>query len=242
MRGRPTSVRPGPRAPIGWGSVSKPGGGTRSLVRLDANDDRAYSRAVSRVVPLIDRARGPTAIANRVARVDPTGFVLSPWGPARRRCDRAKDRLLSGSRAVAVTDVRDCYASIAPDIAVARLLALGAPTDTVRAIAGWLRAFEEEGIRGLPVGPVASAILADAVLAAGDLALRQAGWRHLRWVDDVAIFTDGRRAAASALDALRAAWTPLGLELHPGKTCILDPDGADVRLDGTSTSGPRALR
>ena len=241
MHGRPVPTRPGPRGPIGWESVAKPGGGARLLIRLDANDERRYTRSVARVTPWVDRARGTTAFANGVERVDTTGIVLRPWTDERRRWTRAKDRWLSDANAVAVTDVHDCYASIAPEVIIARLLELGAPETFVEEIGGWLRGFHDEGIRGLPAGPPASALLADAVLPAGDVALRPIA-RHVRWVDDVAIFAGDRRRAASALDDLRAAWTPLGLELHPGKTAILDPDEAGGRLTGTSTSGPPALR
>ncbi len=233
---------PGPCGPISAASVSKKDGGSRMLIRLDANDERNFSRAVTGVIPSVDRARRPAAFANRVGRIDENGVSLRPWAAERRRWIDAKDRLLSLARVVVITDVRRCYASMAPDVVVSGLVRLGAPSDAVETIAGWLGAFQEEGIRGLPIGPTASAILADAVLMVGDAALERMGVRHIRWVDDVAIFTEDRPAALIALDELRSAWRSVGLESHPGKTAVLDPDEADARLTGTSTSGPPALR
>ncbi len=99
---------------------------------------------------------------------------------------------------------------------------LGAPPARVDEIASWLRAFRDAGVEGLPAGPVGSALLADAVLAAGDDALRSAGASFVRWVDDVAIFAPDRRARASALGALREAWASFGLEMHEQKTLLLD--------------------
>jgi hypothetical protein len=75
-------------------------------------------------------------------------------------------------------------------------------------------------VRGLPIGPEPSAVLANAVLAEMDGAIRRAGARHLRWVDDVFLWgtrADVRRALGALDDALSRA----GLALHPEKTRVL---------------------
>jgi hypothetical protein len=89
------------------------------------------------------------------------------------------------------------------------------------------------------VGPVASAVLADVVLASGDDALRRVGASFVRWVDDVVIFASDRRGRGAALDALRAAWASLGLEMHELKTVVLDdPRHLTVSLGPTSNMHP----
>ena len=97
---------------------------------------------------------------------------------------------------------------------------------------------------GLPVGPIASAVLADAVLAAGDDAIRVTGTAHVRWVDDVAIFAPDARTRAVAFEALRRAWASLGLQLHDGKTVLLDEPGGAAHLGAMSnpTVATSALR
>ncbi len=80
------------------------------------------------------------------------------------------------------------------------------------------------------MGPVASALLADTVLSAGDDAIRATGAAHVRWVDDVAIFAPDARSRAAALEALRRAWASLGLEIHDGKTVLLDRSPGEVHL------------
>ena len=107
-----------------------------------------------------------------------------------------------------------------------RLSAIGAPEDCVDEIASWLRAFAEAGVEGLPVGPAVSAVLADAVLSAGDDAIRGAGAAHVRWVDDVAIFASDARTRTEALLALRRSWASFGLEIHDGKTVLFDDPAA----------------
>ena len=126
------------------------------------------------------------------------------------------------ARFAVVTDVRECYAAISPDVVCRRLLALGATATSVALIGRWLHTFRDAGVDGLPVGPVASALLADAVLSVGDDAIHRTGAVHVRWVDDVAIFASDLRTRSAALEALRRAWGALGLELHDGKTRLLD--------------------
>ncbi len=150
-------------------------------------------------------------------------------------------RLGSGRGFIAVTDARACYASISPVVLARRLIALGAPETCVDEIARWLRAFEDVGIEGIPVGPVASAVLADAVLSAGDDAIRRSGASHVRWVDDVTIFAPDARTRTGALRALRRSWASFGLELHDGKTVLFDdPVTADTCARTTSDARPRA--
>ena len=178
-----------------WHVVPKANGGTRRLVVLDPGDELAFARSVVRVAPTIGRALGRESYANRLVGWDaPRGLLLEPWRHARRRWRGEVRRLGSRGRFVAVTDVRACYGSIAPSVIDHQIRMLGAPSARVDEIGSWLRAFWEAGVEGLPVGPAASALLADAVLTVGDDAVRSTGASFVRWVDDVAIFASDRRA------------------------------------------------
>jgi Reverse transcriptase (RNA-dependent DNA polymerase) len=243
MDRRGTRTGPGPCRPIGWQLVPKPTGGTRRLVVLDPQDEMAFSRIVIKVAPAIRRSLGAASHANRLVRWDPQrGALLEPWRRARRRWHGDVRRLGSRGRFVALTDVRACYASIAPDVIAGRLRMLGAPPAQVEEIASWLRAFGDAGVHGLPVGPVGSALLADAVLAVGDHALRTTGAGFVRWVDDVAIFAPDRRARASAIGTLREAWGSLGLEMHERKTLLLDDPRDMTAVAATSNVSSRISR
>ncbi len=220
------SIRARPTGPLVVQVVPKPSGGTRRVVVLDPVDEMAFSRSVARLAPSFRRALGPESHASRVAAWDPRrGLLLEPWRHARRRWHGEVRRMGSQGHRVAVTDVRECYGSIAPWVVEQRLRAIGAPEDGIDEVGSWLRAFREAGVEGLPVGPVASAVLADAVLAAGDDALRRAGVSFIRWVDDVVIFAFDRQGRGAALACLRAAWASLGLEMHEQKTVVLDDPG-----------------
>jgi histidine ammonia-lyase len=76
------------------------------------------------------------------------------------------------------------------------------------------------GVRGLPVGPDASAVLANVVLAPVDRTLADEGIEHLRWVDDIVVTAADPRAA---LSAIRRALERIGLRLNERKTRIVDP-------------------
>jgi RNA-directed DNA polymerase len=223
MSHRGASTGPGPRNPIGRQVVPKPSGGTRRLVVLERDDELAFARSVVAIAPAVGRTLGRESHANRLAGWHPRhGLLLEPWRAARRRWHDDVRHLGRRGPYAALTDVRACYASIAPGVIARQLAMLGAHPARVEEIASWLRAFRDAGIDGLPAGPAGSVLLADAVLAAGDDALRATGAGFVRWVDDVAIFAHDRRTRAAALGALRGAWASLGLDMHEQKTLLLD--------------------
>lgn len=243
MSRRPEPSGPALRRPIRWELSQKPDGGTRELTRLDPADDIRFGRVVGRATPFVRRALGEESHANRVLGWDPkAGLLLEPWRLARRRWIREVSRLARDARWIAITDMRACYPSITATVVTARLRVLGAPPPTVHEIESWLRMFAGEGVDGLPIGPVASAVLADAVLSTGDEAIRVAGAEHLRWVDDVAIFAPDRRTGVRSLDALREGLCVVGLELHEGKTMeFSDPkEGAAHLRSRQSSPGARS--
>ena len=197
-------------------AVPKRNGEVRWLTRLDPAGEAAYRRAVAPLAGRIDRLLGPEVIALR-ARPATNGWRLASWRRARARWRRL---LLTAIRdapagaAFAVTDVRDCYGSISPNA----LLAVLGPD--AAAAAGELRRLHDAGVRGLPVGPEPSAILANAILAELDLAARGKGVTHLRWVDDLVLW-GGRGDVRGALGALGESAARHGLTLHDGKTRLL---------------------
>jgi hypothetical protein len=197
-------------------SAPKSSGGVRRLTRLDPAGDAAYRRAVARVAGRIERMLGPEVIAIR-ARPAPDGWRLVSWGRARRRWRRevlAAVRNARSGTTFAVADVRDCYGSISPRLFAETLGPHAAP------VVEELRRLRDAGVRGLPIGPEPSAILANAILMTLDRAVRGSGVRHLRWVDDFVLW-GGRGDVLRALDALEDAAARHGLALHEGKTRLL---------------------
>jgi hypothetical protein len=201
---------------IRFDAVPKRGGGTRWLTRLDPAGEAAYRRAVAPLVGRIERSLGPEVLALR-AHPTPDGWRLASWRRARSRWRRMLLDATRGARpgtAYAVADVRDCYGSISPETL---LEALG--PDAAAAVVE-LRRFSGAGVRGLPVGPESSAVLANAILAELDRAARESGVTHVRWVDDLALWGP-RGDVLRALAALEGVAARRGLTLNDGKTRLL---------------------
>lgn len=232
MRRRPTRPAgrehtPGPRSI----PVSKPGGGTRWLTMLDPADDAAYRASVGPLVGRIERSLGPEVVAVR-ARRDDAGWALAPWTGARATWRRSLRRAIldAPGATFAVADVRECYASISPETITVLLGPEGAQAVAL------LHRFRERGVRGLPVGPEPSAVLANAALSRLDRAIRSAGARHLRWVDDVVLWGPSDEVR-TAMAAMRTAGEAIGLELHRDKTRVFeDREEAAVVLLGERDS------
>jgi reverse transcriptase-like protein len=221
-RGGPVRVRLEP--------VAKADGGTRWIATLGSREARAYDRAVSAVVPRVETSLFGSVLAERVRGRGTVAWTqLEPWRPARGRLHRAVATLANDCRrAVLLTDVLECYASVSAAVVERSLRAAGCDPFDVRTIVGILDRFDATGIRGLPVGPPASAVLANAVLSQVDRAIRARGLRHLRWVDDV-VLAAPEHVVPEAMDVIATALDELGLRLNEAKTRLM-PYSSTVRL------------
>lgn len=206
----------------------KPGGGVRWLTHLGARDGLDYARAVARVARAVERALGPEVLANRALR---DGLSLVPWRAERARFRSIVGRWVTSGRSVLATDVAECYRSIDPGVVERALRRLRCdPGEIVELLDRFARA----GVPGLPIGPDASAILANAVLEPADRAVRRTDTRFVRWVDDYVL--EGS-ASARALDALGEELGRIGLSLHAAKTRRLEPRRATEPAEAPAPQG-----
>ncbi|HEU4864929.1 MAG TPA: RNA-directed DNA polymerase [Actinomycetota bacterium] len=217
---------------VGFVSV-RHAGGVRVLTLLGPAAREEYLALVAPVAPAIESALSDRVVAHRVAwcEDDPPTLRLRPWRIERRAFAIRLRDLLAGASTIAIADVRRCYASISPSTVERVLGELG--VGSASEVGAFLSRLERAGGRGLPVGPQASAVLANAVLASADEALRAAGVAHLRWVDDVVIAAAGPSDAERAIAVLGDAVAGLGLRLNERKTRIDPPDGG-VGLAGSA--------
>ncbi len=221
--------------PIRIHRVPKPDGGVRHLVHLGPIDGGRYTAAVRSVLPIVERASGPWVMANR-GRVTLDGLALEDWRAARDRFRAVTRSNLDGVASVFLGDVEDCYGSIGRSTVMAALRRLGLDAADAGQVGSVLADLQRRGVRGLPVGPDASAILGNAVLLEVDQALAREGFTFLRWVDDVAVFAPNQEVAMRAQHVFRQALANLGLRVNEAKTTVVDPGGARGRLLGSSIS------
>lgn len=228
-------VETGSRGRIGFVSV-RHAGGVRVLTLLEPGTREEYLALVAPIAREIESSLSDRVVANRVAccASHPPELRLRPWRRERRAFAHRLRALAARRSTIAIADVRRCYASISPSTVERTLDDLG--VGSAATVAGFLSRLERAGGRGLPVGPEASAVLANAVLARADEALHAVGVEHLRWVDDVVIGVDHPAEATEAIGVLTEALRGLGLRLNGGKTRIGATSGAVDRVS------ERALR
>jgi hypothetical protein len=194
--------------------IATPGGGSRVITVLGPVAATIYADAVEPI-----RRRRPLGGPLGWADVDGgEGLRLarSAWRAALARLPIEAGRVVR-------SDVRACYASIGDDAVATGLAATGANADEIARFLHVLGTVRTAGVPGLPAGPGPSAIVADAVLSVADRAVREAGGRIVRWVDDVWIAGEDRRGAIRAFDAWTRGLAGVGLAPHEGKTCFSDP-------------------
>jgi len=216
-----------------------PSGRDRAIARLGGADALGYERSVAAVVLTVERALGDAVLAERVAGRGAIAWTRpEPWRPARRGFREAMTASgAPAADAILRTDVLDCYRSIAPPSVDRALAALGCGRGDRAPILRFLERCEAAGLRGLPVGPTPSAVLANAVLAPVDAAIGGRGLRHVRWVDDVLVALPGGVDAASVLDHVAGELGLAGLRPNLEKTDVLAPGATP-----TTCSGLRRVR
>ncbi|MGH2710293.1 MAG: RNA-directed DNA polymerase [Actinomycetota bacterium] len=139
--------------------------------------------------------------------------------PSLRRARRAVRVMAARSEAVILTDVRSFYPSVSPSVAFRALQNIGVEPDAASEVASMLDGWGSEGYEGLPIGPPASAIMANAVLAPMDAELTSMPF--LRWVDDYAVSLNDTRRVPEVLERFDATLDRSGLGRAVPKTRVL---------------------
>lgn len=238
---RPTHPPEGRTDVITIREVPRPDGRPRQIAVLPEIDGRSYEVSVARVLPLVERALGPEVFADR-AWVRGRHIDLHDWRSARRRLRRATARSLRAAPAglTLAMDVRECFASIEPGCVGSALRLIGARERHIERIVDHLRSFEERGVDGLPIGPVASTVLANAVLLQVDRAIQETGLRHMRWVDDLTVFVPDAASGERTCAQVRRALRQLGLRANEDKTRVVPNRSEVFRLvEASSAAGTR---
>lgn len=224
--------------------IPKPAGGHRSLVRLGPSDARRYAASVLAVLPAVERVLQPTVFTDRATAGTIGGSALEGWPSARARYRRALAGVATGTgRACFIGDVADCYGSIRPQVVGGALRSMGVDPDPAGRVERLLDSFADRGVRGIPSGPRASAVLANAVLASVDEAVSHAAEAAVfRWVDDVVVVAPGRRGAVAAASAYARSLRTIGLQPNPTKTCVVDDLGAFLNPTSSASAAPSSAR
>ena len=212
-----------PPAPVSFRWIPRRAGGHRRATVLAPPLAREFTTLTHEIERRADRALSEAVIADRLSA---DGVTRESWRSARRRFAAEVRRLATAIPGpVVLLDVRRCFESIAPSVVEDALLAAGCRPSQVAAIRRFLERLGDEGVQGLPIGPLESSVLANPVLACVDEALRRTGVPVLRWVDDIVAFPGRQTPPESVIRVAADALAEQGLSLAAEKTRVIEhPD------------------
>lgn len=176
-------------------------GGYRVVHQLEPLDALIYTALIFLVAEKVEQARmGPEVSCAYRIEVSHNSFFSrgSGFDTYRESCER----LASQHSYVLSTDISDFYNQIYLHRIRNGLEEIGAGADLAKEIESFLMRLNTKSSQGLPVGPAASIILAEAALIDVDQFIAQRGLEHVRYVDDYRIFSDDEAELKTVLEDL----------------------------------------
>ncbi len=188
---------------------------------LDPIDLLFYTALVLRIARVVEgkRLERDTVFSYRYKRISPTKVAFeNDWDGFQQ----AALNQAATAKFVARTDIVDFFPSTYHHRLENALSALTDDALEVRVIARFLKAWSDQTSYGIPIGPIASNVLAEANLTEVDELLRSAGIRFLRYVDDFYIFGESEQEIISYLHLLaERLFVSQGLSLNLAKTSVV---------------------
>jgi hypothetical protein len=204
---------------------------------VDVPKDRLMVRPLARL-QLRHRLTYDAAVfgaANKISSVIPQAVYSYRWwrrerrflAPTRSWIDMQRDaKLFHRNRPtwlMARTDITAFYEYVDFQTLNADLASLSVPAWTAEILHGFLSAFNSlNGVSGIPQGPDSSGLLANLYLRPVDVQLKELGFVHYRYSDDVLIFGQNWLALRDAILRVNRTLRGRRLILSSSKTQVVD--------------------
>ncbi|MFA4852132.1 MAG: RNA-directed DNA polymerase [Bacteroidales bacterium] len=146
--------------------------------------------------------------------------------------NKSIENIKTGYQYIIVTDVTGFYENIDISILISDLKICGIDANVVNQLSKCLNRWSQINNRGIPQGNSASDLLAKLYLDTIDKGMKNAGFTHLRYVDDIRIFCKNKSEAKKALIELIQLLRRRGLNLQSSKTEILSANDALTEIEG----------
>jgi hypothetical protein len=202
----------------------------------EPQDAVTYLTLALLAAPLIEAHRVPTyrnvvhswRFAPKRHRLFDDRFTLASFRTVTR--ERAES-----AEIVVSCDLTNCYGNLGADRVASALERCGVSTWQREYLRQLLSFWQSPDGLGLPIGPNASRILAEAVLLQIDTRLQDAGIDYIRFVDDFRLFAEDERSALFGLQTVADAAASQGLWLNANKTVfhrLTKANGPDTLQQG----------
>ena len=185
-------------------TIQKARGGFRVVHQLDPMEAVAYTAMAYEIGGSIEAKRAPAA--DRIAcsyRIKIANGSFFDGGSGWADFKDKSQELADENEYAAITDISDFY----NQIYLHRLQnAIEAADISHKSLASdiedFLLALNNKASQGVPVGPAASIIMAEAVMIDIDSFISQCGVAHTRYVDDIRMFSNSEAKLTGALEKL----------------------------------------
>ncbi len=185
-------------------TIPKARGGFRVVHQLEPLEAICYTAMAHRVSQAVESSRPSKrkriACSYRI-KIDNGSFFAH--GSGWRDFTNRSAQLAAAHQHVVTTDITDFY----NQIYLHRLQNSIETCDTSLAsfskdVESFITAFNDKTSQGVPVGPAASMIFAEALMIDIDAFISQYGVKHTRYVDDIRMFGNSKVKLSAALEAL----------------------------------------